>query len=61
MLALPDRRTYRLAGDALRRAAQEVGPSREPGLASLRRFLVDEGFLSRRGGEYWRTGGPVEL
>jgi len=124
--ALPDRRTYRLATDALRRAAQEVGPPREPGLAlgavdegeesvlrryfvggrlreiparrskrlvvlsrlalefevgvryperevdavlhrfhadhaSLRRFLVDEGFLSREGGVYWRTGGPVDL
>ncbi len=29
--------------------------------ASLRRFLVDEGFLSREGGVYWRTGGPVDL
>jgi hypothetical protein len=29
--------------------------------ASLRRFLVDEGFLSRRGGQYWRTGGPVDV
>ncbi|MDP9341775.1 MAG: DUF2087 domain-containing protein [Actinomycetota bacterium] len=123
VLGLPDRRTYRLATEALRRAAQEVGPPREPGLAlgavgeeeeavlrryfvggrlreipakrakrlavlsrlalefdvgvryperdvdavlrrfhpdhaSLRRFLVDEGFLSRRGGEYWRTRRP---
>ena len=24
---------------------------------SLRRYLVDEGFLSREGGVYWRTGG----
>lgn len=31
--ALPDRRTYRLATESLRSAAQEVGPSREPGLA----------------------------
>jgi hypothetical protein len=29
--------------------------------ASLRRYLVDEGFLSRDGGEYWRTGGRVEM
>ena len=123
---LPDRRTYRLAVGALRRAAQEAGPPREPGMAlgavdeeeeavlrryfvggklkeipakrakrlavlsrlalefevgvryperevgavlkrfhpdhaSLRRFLVDEGFLSRQGGEYWRTGGPVDV
>lgn len=123
---LPDRRTYRLAGETLRWAAQEVGPPRGPGLAlgavdeeeeavlrryfvggrlkevpakrgkrlavlsrlarefevgvryperevnavlkrfhpdhaSLRRFLVDEGFLSRQGGQYWRTGGPVDV
>jgi hypothetical protein len=123
---LPDRRTYRFLAGTLRRAAQEVGPTREPGLAlgavdeeeeavlrryfvggrlreipakrtkrlavlsrlalefevgvryperevdavlkrfhpdhaSLRRFLVDEGYLSRRRGEYWRTGGPVDV
>lgn len=27
--------------------------------AALRRYLVDEGFLSREHGEYWRTGGSV--
>jgi hypothetical protein len=27
--------------------------------ASLRRYLVDEGFLSRNHGEYWRSGGTV--
>lgn len=27
--------------------------------ADLRRYLVDEEFLSRSGGEYWRTGGTV--
>ena len=27
--------------------------------AALRRCLVDEGFLSREHGEYWRTGGSV--
>jgi hypothetical protein len=27
--------------------------------ASLRRYLVDEGFLSRERGEYWRSGGRV--
>jgi hypothetical protein len=26
---------------------------------TLRRLLVDEGFLSREGGVYWRTGGSV--
>jgi hypothetical protein len=29
--------------------------------ASLRRYLVDEELLSREHGEYWRTGGPVEV
>ena len=28
---------------------------------SLRRALVDEGFLSREAGVYWRSGGTVEL
>jgi hypothetical protein len=29
--------------------------------ASLRRYLVDEGFLDRDGGEYWRSGGRVDV
>jgi len=29
--------------------------------AALRRYLVDEGFLSRDHGEYWRTGGSVDI
>jgi hypothetical protein len=29
--------------------------------AALRRFLVDEGFLERRGGFYWRAGGTFEV
>jgi len=29
--------------------------------AALRRYLVDEGLLGREAGEYWRTGGYVEL
>jgi hypothetical protein len=29
--------------------------------AVLRRYLVDEGFLSRQAGIYWRSGGTVEL
>jgi hypothetical protein len=28
-------------------------------VASLRRFLVDEGFLDRAAGRYWRSGGTV--
>lgn len=27
--------------------------------AALRRYLVDEGFLSREAGEYWRSGGST--
>jgi hypothetical protein len=30
-----------------------------PDHAALRRYLVDEDFLSRSGGEYWRSGGTV--
>jgi len=29
--------------------------------ATIRRYLVDEGFLDRARGEYWRTGGRVEV
>lgn len=29
--------------------------------AALRRYLVDEGFLSREAGVYWRSGGSVEV
>ena len=29
-------------------------------VAALRRYLVDEGFLGREGGLYWRTGGTVD-
>ncbi len=32
-----------------------------PDTAALRRYLVDEGFLDREAGEYWRSGGPVTL
>jgi hypothetical protein len=32
-----------------------------PDAATLRRYLVDEEFLSRGRGEYWRTGGRVDV
>jgi hypothetical protein len=32
-----------------------------PDTAALRRYLVDDGFLSRDHGEYWRTGGRVDV
>ncbi|WP_392543014.1 DUF2087 domain-containing protein [Oryzobacter telluris] len=31
-----------------------------PDHAALRRYLVEQGFLERRDGEYWRAGGTVE-
>lgn len=30
-------------------------------VAALRRYLIDGGFLDRDAGEYWRTGGTVEV
>jgi hypothetical protein len=30
-----------------------------PDYAALRRYLVDEDFLTRADGEYWRSGGTV--
>lgn len=32
-----------------------------PDVAALRRYLVDEGFLGRRDGFYWRSGGTFEV
>lgn len=32
-----------------------------PDHASLRRYLVDEGLMSREKGVYWRSGGPVQV
>jgi len=29
--------------------------------AAIRRALVDEGFLDRDHGRYWRAGGPVDV
>jgi hypothetical protein len=29
--------------------------------AALRRYLVDEGFLTRDSGMYWRVGGTVDV
>ncbi len=31
-----------------------------PDVAALRRYLVDEGFLDRADGLYWRSGGSVD-
>jgi hypothetical protein len=32
-----------------------------PDYAALRRYLIDEEFMSRSGGEYWRSGGTVPV
>lgn len=32
-----------------------------PDHAALRRYLVDEGFLAREAGTYWRSGGTVDV
>jgi hypothetical protein len=32
-----------------------------PDVAALRRHLVEEGFLDREGGVYWRTGGSFDI
>ena len=29
--------------------------------AALRRYLVDEGFMTREAGVYWRSGGTVQV
>jgi hypothetical protein len=32
-----------------------------PDTAALRRYLVDDGFLERERGEYWRAGGRFDV
>jgi hypothetical protein len=32
-----------------------------PDYAALRRYLIDEGFMERRQGFYWRAGGTFEV
>ncbi|HKA05600.1 MAG TPA: DUF2087 domain-containing protein [Acidimicrobiales bacterium] len=70
---IPTSRSKRLV--VLDRLAQDFEPGRRypertvnvmlarwhPDTASLRRYLVDEGFLTREAGEYWRTGGSVPV
>lgn len=73
LLQIPTQRSKRLV--ILDLLAQELEPGRRyseaivnlilgrwhADTASLRRYLVDEGFLSRANGEYWRSGGSVRL
>jgi hypothetical protein len=70
---IPTARAKRLV--ILDRLAQEFEPGRRypertvnlmlgrwhADTASLRRYLVDEGFLTREAGDYWRTGGSVPV
>ncbi|MFN8194689.1 MAG: DUF2087 domain-containing protein [Nocardioidaceae bacterium] len=39
----------------------EILGALHPDFAALRRYLVDDGFLTREDGVYWRTGGTVAL
>ena len=32
-----------------------------PDTAALRRYLVDDEFMEREAGEYWRAGGTVDI
>jgi hypothetical protein len=41
------------------RHVNEVIAARHPDTAALRRYLVDEGFMDRADGWYWRAGGTV--
>jgi hypothetical protein len=73
LVSIPTTRSKRLV--ILDRLAQEFEPGRRypeatvnrrlerwhADTASLRRHLVDEGFLAREAGEYWRTGGSVPV
>lgn len=73
LVTIPARRGKRLA--VLDWLAQAFEPGRvypeaavngllthfHPDYAALRRYLVDEGFMERRGGFYWRSGGTFEV
>lgn len=73
LVALPRRRAARLA--VLDLLAGQFEPGREypeptvnavlahfyPDFSALRRYMVDEQFMERRGGVYWRAGGTFDL
>ena len=70
---IPTRRAKRLV--VLDHLAQRFEPGRvyteaevvevlvefHPDHAALRRYLVDEQFMTREDGRYWRSGGTVEV
>lgn len=41
------------------REVNEIIARHHPDTAALRRYMVDEGFMDRDAGEYWRSGGTV--
>jgi hypothetical protein len=43
------------------REVNEVLARYHPDTAALRRYLVDEEFMQREAGQYWRAGGTVDL
>jgi hypothetical protein len=73
LVAIPAKRSKRLV--VLDRLAQMFEPGRHyseaqvnemlgsvhPDFAALRRYLVDEGFLDREFGWYWRCGGTFDV
>ncbi|WP_109507458.1 DUF2087 domain-containing protein [Nocardioides speluncae] len=73
LLSIPSKRTKRLV--VLDHVAQAFEPgltydekqvnealaTYHPDFAALRRYLVDEQFLTREAGVYWRSGGTVEV
>jgi hypothetical protein len=70
---IPTKHTKRLV--VLDRLAQEFEPGQRyeetevnlvlrrvhPDYAALRRYLVENGFLAREAGIYWRSGGTVDV
>ena len=73
LVRMPTKRSKRL--DLLDHLAQRFEPGRRyserevnaslvavsDDTATLRRYLVDEGFLDRADGVYWRSGGTIDL
>ncbi len=73
LVTIPSRRAKRLL--VLDRLAQDFEPGHRytesevnavlgeyhPDVAALRRYLVDEQFLAREAGVYWRSGGSVDV
>ena len=73
LVVIPRRRAARLA--VLDRLAAEFEPGRRygeatvshilsrfhPDYCALRRYLVEEGFMERRHGVYWRAGGTFDI